>query len=210
MPDLWFYGILNFLKNVRGSSNFRKSLAIVLRLHTNILYRSRNFGIEFGQNRLKLSNFFRLWIFWEFSQNRAEILCVNITHYWVMFNTKSCKNRSKPLNFRWIRIFYFFFIWYQILKIRCNHEASSVRKPKSSSILPQRKNFVKSVRKQYRNPDSDDFLFCRYRKQDYFSNWCLPSGFFFVHIHWYFECHKVNKVDRRMLRYLYRPDNKTL
>ena len=63
---LW---ILNFLKKGRGSSNFRKIRAIVLKLHTNILYPSRNFGIEFGQNRLKRSNFFRFWIFWEFFRN---------------------------------------------------------------------------------------------------------------------------------------------
>ena len=34
----------------------------------------------------------------------------------------------------------------------------SVRKPKSSNTLSQRKNFVKSVRKQYGNPDSHYFL----------------------------------------------------
>ena len=67
--DLWFYGILNFLKKGRGSSNFRKIRAIVLKLDTNILHPSRNFGIEFGQNRLKRSNFFRFWIFSEFFQN---------------------------------------------------------------------------------------------------------------------------------------------
>ena len=63
------YGILNFLKKGRGSSNFRKIRAIVLKLHTNILHSSTNFGIEFGRNRLKHSNFFRFWIFWEFFQN---------------------------------------------------------------------------------------------------------------------------------------------
>ena len=36
---------------------------------------------------------------------------------------------------------------------------SSVRKPKSSNIFSQRKNFVKSVRKQYGNPDSHAFFF---------------------------------------------------
>ena len=51
--------ILNFLKKGRGSSNFRKIRAIVLKLHTNILHPSRNFGTEFGQNQLKRSNFFR-------------------------------------------------------------------------------------------------------------------------------------------------------
>ena len=66
MPYLWFYGILNFLKKGRVSSNFRKIGVIVLKLHTNILHPSRNFGIEFRQNRLKRSNFFR---FWEFFQN---------------------------------------------------------------------------------------------------------------------------------------------
>ena len=40
--------IFNFLKKGRGSSNFRKIRAFILKLHTNILYRSRNFGIEFG------------------------------------------------------------------------------------------------------------------------------------------------------------------
>ena len=69
MPDLWFYGISNFLKKGRGISYFRKIRAIVLKLHTNILHPSRKFGIEFGQNRLKRSNFFRFWIFWEFLQN---------------------------------------------------------------------------------------------------------------------------------------------
>ena len=50
---------LNFPKNGRGSSNLRKIRAIVLKLHKNILYRSRNFGTEFGKNRLEHSNFFR-------------------------------------------------------------------------------------------------------------------------------------------------------
>ena len=63
------YWILNFFKKGRGSSNFRKIPAIVLKLHTNILHPSRNFGIEFGQNRLKRSNFFRFWIFSKFFQN---------------------------------------------------------------------------------------------------------------------------------------------
>ena len=69
MPDLWFYGILNFSKKGRGSSNFRKIRAIVLKLHRNKLHPSKNFGIEFGQNRLKHSNFFRFWILSEFFQN---------------------------------------------------------------------------------------------------------------------------------------------
>ena len=33
MPDLWFYGILNFLKKGRSSSILRKIRAIVLKLH---------------------------------------------------------------------------------------------------------------------------------------------------------------------------------
>ena len=53
---LWYF---EFLKKGRGSSNFRKIQAVVLKLHTNILHPSRNFGIEFGQSRLKHSNFFR-------------------------------------------------------------------------------------------------------------------------------------------------------
>ena len=33
----------------------------------------------------------------------------------------------------------------------------SARKPKPSNVLPQRNNYVKSVRKQYGNPDSQLF-----------------------------------------------------
>ena len=54
---------------------------------------------------------------------------------------------------------YFLFLWYQIKKFRCIHEDSSVRKPKSSKILSQKRNFVKSVRKQYGNSDSHAFLY---------------------------------------------------
>ena len=57
---LWNF---EFFEKGRGSSNFRKIRAIVLKLHTNISHLSRNFGIEFGQNRLKHSNFFRFLIF---------------------------------------------------------------------------------------------------------------------------------------------------
>ena len=75
MPNLKFYGILNFLKNVCGSSNFHKIWAIVLKMHTNIIHRSRTFGIEFDQNRLERSNFLRFWLFWKFSLNR--VTCSN-------------------------------------------------------------------------------------------------------------------------------------
>ena len=51
---LWNF---EFFEKRRGSSNFRKIRAIVLKLHTNILHPSRNFGIEFSQNPLKYSNF---------------------------------------------------------------------------------------------------------------------------------------------------------
>ena len=47
--------------------------------------------------------------------------------------------------------FLIFLSWHQILKIWCIHKASSVRKPKSSNVLPKRKNFVKLVRKEYGN-----------------------------------------------------------
>ena len=57
---LWDF---EFFEKGRGSSNFRKIRAIVLKLHTNILHPSRNFGIEFGQNRLNHSNFFKFSIF---------------------------------------------------------------------------------------------------------------------------------------------------
>ena len=54
---LWHF---EFFEKGRGSSNFRKIRAIVLKLHTNILNPSSNFGVEFGQNRLKRSNFFQV------------------------------------------------------------------------------------------------------------------------------------------------------
>ena len=145
MPDLWFYRILNFLKKGRGSSNFRTIQAIVLKLRTNILFRSRKFGIEYGQNPFKRSNFFRFWIFWEFFQNcrtqaNFDLSIWNFVRKYT--NTKWCL----ILNFvriSWelyifdkFEFFYFFLPWHQIIKIRCIREASSVRKPKSSNVLP--------------------------------------------------------------------------
>ena len=50
-----------------------------------------------------------------------------------MFNTKFYKNRWRPLSFRRIWFFYFFLSWRQNIKIRCIHEAFSVRKSKSSN-----------------------------------------------------------------------------
>ena len=52
-PIFDFMRFWNCLKNGRGRSNFRKIPAIVLKQHRKILYRFRNFGIKFGQNRLK-------------------------------------------------------------------------------------------------------------------------------------------------------------
>ena len=66
MLDLWFYGILNFLIKGRRSSNFRK-------IHTNILYRSKNFGIEFGQNRLKRLIFSDFEFFENFLKTQADL-----------------------------------------------------------------------------------------------------------------------------------------
>ena len=43
---LWDY---EFFEKRRGDFNFRKSQAISLKLHTNILHPWRNFAIEFGQ-----------------------------------------------------------------------------------------------------------------------------------------------------------------
>ena len=93
-----FYGMLNFLKKGRGSSNFRNIRAIVLKLHTNILYPSRNFGIEFGKNRLKRSNFFRFWIFWKFSQN-----CLTQAN----FDLSSWNFVRKCTNTKWCLILHF-------------------------------------------------------------------------------------------------------
>ena len=106
MPNLWFYGILNFLKKGCGSSDLREIRAIVRKLHKNIWYRSRNFGIEFGQNRLKRSNFFRFWTFWKISTNcltQANFLLLSSNSVSKWSNTKWIKfqeNRSGALKFR--------------------------------------------------------------------------------------------------------------
>ena len=122
---LWNF---EFFEKGRGSSNFRKIRAIVLKLHKNILHPSKNFGIEFGQNRLKRSNFFRFWIFWEFFQN-----CLTQANFDLLRWNFVGKCTNTKWNFRWI---WFFFSWHQIIKIRCIHEAFSVSKPKSSNVLP--------------------------------------------------------------------------
>ena len=57
MADVWYYEILNFLKNIYGISNFRKIWVIVLKLHTSTTYRSEIFGIEFVEKSIKAFNF---------------------------------------------------------------------------------------------------------------------------------------------------------
>ena len=121
-----------------------KIRAIVLKLHTNILHPSRNFGIEFGQNQLKHSNFFRFWIFWEFFQNCLTQANFDLSS---LNFVRKCTNTEWRLIANSIRIvgdlsildefdfFYFFLSWHQIIKIRCIHEAFSVRKPKWSNVL---------------------------------------------------------------------------
>ena len=98
MLDLWFYGIFNFLKKGRGRSNLRKIRAIVLKLHTNILYRLRNFGIESGQNRWKRSNVFRFLIFWKFSENYLTQS---------NFDLSTCNFARKRTNTEWCLILNF-------------------------------------------------------------------------------------------------------
>ena len=49
--------IRNFWKNVHGSSKFRKIWAIIVKLHTNIIY----WKGTFGRNRLKRSNFLKIF-----------------------------------------------------------------------------------------------------------------------------------------------------
>ena len=54
----------------------RKIWTIILKMYTNIIQsKKRTFGIEFGQNRLKRSNFFRFWIFWKYFLNC--VTCAN-------------------------------------------------------------------------------------------------------------------------------------
>ena len=112
-PICDFMGFWIFWKKGRGSSNFRKIWAIVLKLHTNIWHPSRNFGIEFGYNRLKRPNFFRFWIFWEFFQNcltQANFDLSSWNFVGKCTNTEWCliPNFIRPLNFRRIWFFCFF------------------------------------------------------------------------------------------------------
>ena len=61
-PMCDFMAFLIFWKKGRGSSNFRKIRATILKLHTTY--------IDQGTLVLNLvKNFFRFWIFWESSQN---------------------------------------------------------------------------------------------------------------------------------------------
>ena len=89
-----------------------------------------------------------------------------------MFGTQFCKNQSRPSKSRRIWIFVFFLSWHHILKIRCIHEAPSVRKPKSSNLLLQRYDCVKSVRKQYGNLDSHPFFLNPILKLFTLFMWC--------------------------------------
>ena len=120
------FWILNFWKNVCDSSNFRKIWAIVPKLHTNIIHRSRTFGIELGQNRLQRSNFLRFWFFWKFALYRVS--CANFEFSSSNFvrectNTELCFIRNLMRISQGLKIldkfeFFNFFYRHRILKIR--------------------------------------------------------------------------------------------
>ena len=89
-----------------------------------IIYLARVFGIEFGQNWLKCSNFLRFWIFWELSKN-----CLTQANFELSSRNfvRKCTNiewclilnflrRSRPSNLR--RIWFYFLSWHQIFLIR--------------------------------------------------------------------------------------------
>ena len=121
-PICGFTGFSIFWKNGSGSSNFRKIRAIVLKVHTNIWHPSRNFGIEFGQNRLKRSNFFRFWIFREFFQNCLTKAIFDLSS-WNFVRT--CTNTEWCLKLNFVKIggdyhildeFEFFYFFYRNIK----------------------------------------------------------------------------------------------
>ena len=84
---------------------------------------------------------------------RAQILCANaliLSKFLVLNLIKIGEN--------WSLNYCTYFFYRNLLKFKFIHEASFVSKPKSSNILPQKKNFVEPVRKQYGNPDSFDLF----------------------------------------------------
>ena len=83
-----------------------------MKLHTNVIHRSKTFDIEVDQNRLKRSNFLILNFLKIFSKlctlcklrvievcTRVWILGIWVWMHWVMFHTKFGENRSRPLIF---------------------------------------------------------------------------------------------------------------
>ena len=93
-PNLGFYGISNFLKNVCGSSNFRKIWAIVLKLHINVIHWTRIFSIKFGQNRLERPNFLRFWKFPLNCVTCANFELLSSKYVYECTNTKWCFIRN--------------------------------------------------------------------------------------------------------------------
>ena len=85
---------LNFLKNHYGCSNFRKIWAIVLKMRTNIIHRSRTFDIEFYQNRLKRWNFSKFWIFSLNCVTCANFELLSSKFLYECINTKWCFIRN--------------------------------------------------------------------------------------------------------------------
>ena len=128
-----------FWKKGRGRSSFRKTRAIVLKLHMNIHQGTLVLNLAKIDWRIQIfsdfeffENFFKIVELRQISIYRAEILCVNALI--LIFDIKFYKNRWRPLNFRLIWFFNFFLSGHQIIKIRCIHEDFSVRKPKSSNL----------------------------------------------------------------------------
>ena len=88
---------------------------------------------------------------------------------------RKCTNTEGCVILHFVRIgreildefkFFNFSSGHQIFKILYIHETSSMRKPKSSNVVPQRKNFVTSLRKRYGNSDSHHFFYIKVSKME--------------------------------------------
>ena len=121
----------------------------------------------------------RFWIFWKFALNCLTFAdfeysrwnfileCTNTKLYFV----PNLVSRSRFSNFRLI-----WFFLNRTINFLNFDVASSVRKPKSSNVLPQGNNSMKSVRKQYGNPDSHSILIQILMSPVY--NWFLNNWVF--------------------------------
>ena len=130
-----------------------------------------------------------------------------------MFDTKFCENRPRPLNLRGIRSLYFFFIVASNLKNSMYPRSVLCEKVKIKQHTSSMKELCETGEEVIWESRFTCFLAFLIPKTKLLFQLVSTIGISFLYVFigiLHINFNEVNKIDHRMLPYLYFPDNKNL